>query len=194
MFFTWNIKPLYEKIIECYLLPFCLELKVCNKGQGHIQTVETYISTHIHTFWLGLSFSQVLMLVVSYILLVSSGAMATYNSGYLHFFCLLITFADSLDWDQAQHFVGPDLDPNCLTLWWYSRKIFFLKKLIWKKKNPQMTKNACKITQHAKGLAIIWFDRNTKVSAKFKWTMKASVVFKYLAEAMFTVILNICFN
>ena len=32
-------------------------------------------------------------------------------------FCrLLITFANSLDPDQAQQNVGPDLDPNCLTL------------------------------------------------------------------------------
>ena len=31
-------------------------------------------------------------------------------------FChLLITFANSLDPDQAGHIVGPDLDPNCLT-------------------------------------------------------------------------------
>ena len=31
-------------------------------------------------------------------------------------FCyLLITVANSLDSDQAQHFVGSDLDPNCLT-------------------------------------------------------------------------------
>ena len=40
-------------------------------------------------------------------------------------FCrLLITFANSLDPDQARQNVGPDLDPNCLTLWWYSWKIF----------------------------------------------------------------------
>ena len=31
-------------------------------------------------------------------------------------FChLLITFANSLDLDQARQNVGPDLDPNCLT-------------------------------------------------------------------------------
>ena len=31
-------------------------------------------------------------------------------------FCrLLITYANSLDSDQDQHFVGPVLDPNCLT-------------------------------------------------------------------------------
>ena len=30
--------------------------------------------------------------------------------------CLLITFANSLDPDQAQQNVGPDLDPNCLPL------------------------------------------------------------------------------
>ena len=29
---------------------------------------------------------------------------------------LLITFANSLDPDQARHFVGPDLGPICLTL------------------------------------------------------------------------------
>ena len=30
--------------------------------------------------------------------------------------CLLITFVNSLNPDQARHFnVGPDLDPNCLT-------------------------------------------------------------------------------
>ena len=28
---------------------------------------------------------------------------------------LLIALANSLDPDQARHFVGPDLDPNCLT-------------------------------------------------------------------------------
>ena len=27
-----------------------------------------------------------------------------------------VTFANSLDPDQARHIVGPDLDPNCLTL------------------------------------------------------------------------------
>ena len=32
-------------------------------------------------------------------------------------FChLLITFANNLDPDQARQNVGPDLDPNCLTL------------------------------------------------------------------------------
>ena len=32
------------------------------------------------------------------------------------FCCLLLIFANSLDPDQARHVVGPDLDPNCLTL------------------------------------------------------------------------------
>ena len=32
------------------------------------------------------------------------------------FGCLLITFANSSDADQARQNVGPDLDPNCLTL------------------------------------------------------------------------------
>ena len=32
---------------------------------------------------------------------------------------MLITFANSLDPDQARHFVRPDLDPNCLKPCWY---------------------------------------------------------------------------
>ena len=32
---------------------------------------------------------------------------------------LLITFANSLDPDQAEQNVMPDLDPNCLTPRWY---------------------------------------------------------------------------
>ena len=31
-----------------------------------------------------------------------------------------VYFANSLDPDQARLYVGPDLDPNCLTLPWYS--------------------------------------------------------------------------
>ena len=58
------------------------------------------------------------------------------NMVYLLFvykYCLLITLANSLDPDQA-YFVGPDLDPNCLTLCWsYCKK--FLKELILKKKS-----------------------------------------------------------
>ena len=35
---------------------------------------------------------------------------------YSDFFCLPITFANSLDPDQDRQYVGPDLDPNRLTL------------------------------------------------------------------------------
>ena len=35
------------------------------------------------------------------------------------FCCLLITFANSFDPDQARQNVGPDLDPNFLTSRWY---------------------------------------------------------------------------
>ena len=35
------------------------------------------------------------------------------------FGCLLITFANRLDPDQARQNVGPDLDPSCLTSGWY---------------------------------------------------------------------------
>ena len=65
------------------------------------------------------------------------------------FCCLLITLANSLDQVQAQLKVGHDLDPNCLTLWWISRKKF-LKKFILKKN--QLTVTNIKIAQHAKSV------------------------------------------
>ena len=40
-------------------------------------------------------------------------------------YSLLITFANSLDPDQFN--LGPDRDPNCMTLWWYSWKKFSKK-------------------------------------------------------------------
>ena len=59
-------------------------------------------------------------------------------------FChLLITFAKSLDPDQAPQNVGPDLDPNCLTFWWYSLRMF-KKKLLFEK-NEQTTEKHAKL-------------------------------------------------
>ena len=55
------------------------------------------------------------------------------------FCCLLITFANSFDTDQAWQNVGPDLDQNCLTPWWYWKKSSIqrvkygtIKKQYWK--------------------------------------------------------------
>ena len=51
----------------------------------------------------------------------SVSSIQRFTSNYFYasgdFCCLLITFANSLDPDQDQQNVGPDLDPNCLTLW-----------------------------------------------------------------------------
>ena len=58
--------------------------------------------------------------------------LVTTNDDFCH---LLITFANSLEPDQAWQNVGPDLDPNCLTSWWYSLNKFL------KKKNQQKTKS-----------------------------------------------------
>ena len=44
-----------------------------------------------------------------------------------HYLCLchlLIIFANSLDSDQARQNVGPDLDPNCLTLMVFLKEFF----------------------------------------------------------------------
>ena len=47
-----------------------------------------------------------------------------FSSNFPH---LLITFANSFDPDQDRQIVGPDLDPNCLTLI-VILDFFFLKK------------------------------------------------------------------
>ena len=85
-------------------------------------------------------------------------------SGY---FCHLITLANSLNPDQAQQNVRPDLDPNCLTLDGIPER-FFLEKLI-EKKNPQMTKKHAKLpSMHRINLEVHYhflpkyLDRGTK--------------------------------
>ena len=53
--------------------------------------------------------------------------------------------ANSLEPDQAPQNVGPDLVPNCLTLWRYTRKSFS-KKLILKKNQLSDEKKHAKLT------------------------------------------------
>ena len=55
-----------------------------------------------------------------------------------HFCHLLKTFANSLDQDQDQQNVGPDLDPNCLTLLVFNK---FFKKVDLKKKISRQNKS-----------------------------------------------------
>ena len=59
---------------------------------------------------------------------------------------LLITFANSLDPDQAWQKVGTDMDPIYRTLMVTAEN--FLKKWFWKKWTADKT--ACKITKYAK--------------------------------------------
>ena len=58
------------------------------------------------------------------------------KTGTMYFGCLLITFANSLNPNQAQQNVGPDLGPNCLTLMVILKN--FLKKSILKKIRGQI--------------------------------------------------------
>ena len=47
--------------------------------------------------------------------------------------CLLRTFSNNLDPDQAQQDIKPDLDPNCLTLRVFLKEVFknaFVEKII----------------------------------------------------------------
>ena len=50
-------------------------------------------------------------------------------NGKIFTICLLLwTFENSLDPDQAQQNVRPDLDPNCKTFWEFSWNIFLKNK------------------------------------------------------------------
>ena len=46
---------------------------------------------------------------------ITGHSLITYSPSSGNFCCQLITFANSLDPDQARQTVGPDLDANCLT-------------------------------------------------------------------------------
>ena len=59
-----------------------------------------------------LTLAKVIQKVVSRSCTVFYSLPATCSGDFFH---LLITFANSLDLDQARQNVGPDLDPNCLT-------------------------------------------------------------------------------
>ena len=63
-------------------------------------------------------------------------------------------------------YVGPDLDPNHLTLWWYFRIYFFWKSWFWKKSEDD--KKACKITQHAKSYWMFWWHSQLSKENVFK--------------------------
>ena len=93
-------------------------------------------------------------------------------------FCLLLLFVNSLDPYQAQQNVGPDLDPNCLTLWWHSWKNF-LKKLLLKKSGNN--KKSWKFFQNA-----LWKDRSKSGQSwiEARWT-EASLFQQFCLFAYF---------
>ena len=60
---------------------------------------------------------------------------------------MLMTFANSLDPDQAKQNIVPGLDPNCLTLSGFSEIFFENIKFLRKKSTDEKT---CKITAACK--------------------------------------------
>ena len=56
-----------------------------------------------------------------------------------NFYRLLISFANSLDPDQEQQYVGPDLDPNCLTQIVFMKE--FYEKVNFEKKASRQLKH-----------------------------------------------------
>ena len=72
----------------------------------------------------------------------------------VNFCCLLISFTNSLDPDQARQNVGPDLASNCLTLtflaWKHQDFVIMYKTDGIPEKHSADNKKACSITQYAK--------------------------------------------
>ena len=66
---------------------------------------------------------------------------------------MLISFANSLSPDQARHFVGPDLDPKCLTLM-ICLNNFFEKMILIKK---QTTEKHAKLPSRQRVLISYWY-------------------------------------
>ena len=106
---------MYFKLVACYggmlqLLFSSLFFRnfIVNKNKIGVEYQSfSVIDDTFVTFDLGLK--SKLLVIMAQCFLSSSLA-----SG--DFCCLLITFANSLDPDQDRQNVGPDLDPNCLTL------------------------------------------------------------------------------
>ena len=66
---------------------------------------------------------------------------------FLYLCHLLKTIANSLDPDEAQQNVGPDLDPICLTLRIFLKEFF--KKVDFEKNSRQQKSITCKFSQYA---------------------------------------------
>ena len=62
------------------------------------------------------------------------------------------TFTNCFNQDQGRKNVGPDLDPNCLTLWCFPER-FLCKKMILKKISRRQ-----KVWKIAQNALFVWFD------------------------------------
>ena len=128
-----------QNLMKCsFMLHFIWVFTVCQGsrlGVSSIQRVNTLIlSSYIFVLYFsfhnkflkdgvdGLSFFHNKELYVPLTSTSRSVVKCTVNTSILFISkCrLLITFAKSLDTDHARQNAGPDLDPNCLTLWSYS--------------------------------------------------------------------------
>ena len=135
-------KPECRNRILIYHLLYLQQVQQALTPPYHAQVfVSWWIYFNLYTHWrLRLACNQAFHAASNY----SLGAENSHGSkpSSADNLCLLIIFANSLDPDQARQNVRPDLDPNCLTLWWYSWKIFFQKVNL---KNPKMTKKHTKL-------------------------------------------------
>ena len=104
----------------------------------------------------------------------------------LYLLChLLTTFANSLDQGQARQNVGPDLDPNCLTLIVFLKEFF--KKVDFEKKQQQTKKKWRKfpgnfpMEEHLEYINTNYLqhfdkiDPNTSVPSQKRWQSPVTV-------------------
>ena len=81
------------------------------------------------------------------------------------FWCQLITYAKSLDTDQDQQSVSPDLDPNHFELY-HSASDRGFEKVYFEKKNQQTTKhgNLPSMQKVKKGHFLNKYKKTTKIA------------------------------
>ena len=91
-------------LITLYMCQYYLLFKQCTSYNCCINELVSVVTVAGDASFRGSCMSVTFFLVISFL---ASGDVCR----------LLITFANSLDPDQDRQNVGPDLDPNHLTLW-----------------------------------------------------------------------------
>ena len=84
----------------------------------YFSAIHDYLLSDKTLFHIGsnLGLRELIQSAVSSLAVNNQGHKVDAMMSQIMFCVIVITFANSLNTDQDRHSVGPDLDPNCLTL------------------------------------------------------------------------------